>query len=1307
MNKFTISVIASNNARQTNDGSIRLKDIYLQLGGRIDGQNKHAIYFPNVEIPNDAEIVNAKIEFYSYSKSPMGIMNIYSELGDAVEYLNKLNELTFRNYSSHKVKWVLDNLMTDFGQCATPNLKNIIDENRLAGWKSGENISFYFVGASLNGGSMIRGLEGNSRYHPKLFIEYINNGNGPHINEEVYGKTVATIISNTDDVSESITGVITTGEVSLSLGGKSDKHNINAFRFQNVELPDRAEVINAYIEFYAYGISPAAGMQIYSELNNASGYMTTSANVTLRDYSTYTVNWFTHSWLKNLAKNMTPNLKNIIDEARINYWHSGDNLAFLFKGITSNSGARAYVYEGGVWYRPRLVIEYINNGKGPHTKDEFEGSTASIVMAATDDARENHNGVIALSSTHLPLGGRSDVKKQAVRFQAADIPADAEISDAYIEFYSYASSPASKVNIYTEIGQSVTYATTKNNISSRRYSGNKIEWETTAITKDFTQLRTPNLKNIIDENRLRSWRSGESLSFMFEGLSANNGANVRSYEGGELYRPRLVVEYLNNGMGASVEGALIDPILMTQLYINEISPQGTLTQKKGWIELFNHHDNDLVIYDGVYISNKEKDRKLHELKELFIPAKGYVVLIADKKTHQGNNHLNFDLKGKGGTLYLSRGQHGNLISQDNVTYPEIPYQHSYGRLPDGTGEFRVFISSTFDAANDSGQEKIEVLFSHQRGIYPDSFELIIAASDDVIVHYTLDAKTPSEMVGQVYSSPLVITQTCVVRIYAYNDIGHSGVISQTYVLLNNYKNEVAKNGFWICKATISPEEYARALSDIPILSISSDVEPTSIWRLGDFEYIDSHVYQGRKNFYSSASVRKFGQESVSQLNSGIKFKFNKDAFVKKAKYDFFDIYPHDSYPTLNKIQTIELKEGQDGPSRNVFGLGFMRYSEKIVMNLQKEMGKYALDTRYVNLFVNGKYRGVKTMRNDFKPNNLEDIFGDDADNYTKINLQDGHFAHGVVKDGDGDPAIWVKVRSLTAAKNFQALKDLVDFEDLIKFQILFMFIDTENETTAIMHNNAPEYMKAKFMINDTDGSFFGGVVLSNGNANMVPLALPGGGGNYKYKWLLRLSLNGPAGIFGAFMGVSGNTKSGNLEFKTRVKDSVLALIGPASGDFHGAEGAPLSVRSVQKKIVNTVAELNDVYKLDAAFQSFENRHNVYEIWSKTEHPRILAQVPERVSFSLKKWLEYNMAHTLEHVTIEQENGTLTLNNPNVNTQSYYTLDGCDPMGNDGTIAGTRYTGPVSTDFSKEGLRVTVRAYTENNWGPVTKKVLSD
>ena len=77
-----------------------------------------------------------------------------------------------------------------------------------------------------------------------------------------------------------------------------------------------------------------------------------------------------------------------------------------------------------------------------------------------------------------------------------------------------------------------------------------------------------------------------------------------------------------------------------------------------------------------------------------------------------------------------------------------------------------------------------------------------------------------------------------------------------------------------------------------------------------------------------------------------------------------------------------------------------------------------------------------------------------------------------------------------------------------------------------------------------------------------------------------------------------------------------------------------------------------------------------------------------------------MAHTLKAVTVNPVSGGHTLVNPNSSTEVYYTTDGSDPMGPDGSVSvsAKKYTaGAVISG----GANLKVRAFTTNNWGPLS------
>ncbi|WP_409417143.1 FN3 associated domain-containing protein [Flavobacterium sp. PS2] len=1307
-----VSIINTGNddGREYTNGNMALGDGAMFLSGRIDGSDS-GFTFRNAQVPANAEIKDAYIEFYAYATSPATTVDIYAEMNQKSPYAYTPKNITAREYSNNKIHWVTENWTTDLAKNRTPNLRNIIDEIRLNGWKSGENIAFKINGIGLNDGARAYAYEGSSFYRPRLVIKYVLNGAGPSIvidPNEI--QTEASIVSTgNDDGREFTNGNMALGDGYMFLSGRTDGSD-SGYIFRNAQIPANSEIKDAYIEFYAYATSPATTVDIYAEVNQKTPYTYDPKSITARQYSNNKINWVTEAWNTDLAKNRTPNLRNIIDEIRLNGWKSGENIAFKFNGLGINDGARAYAYEGSVLYKPRLVIKYVLNGAGPSiVVDPNEIQTSvSIVTNGYDDGRENTDGNIYLGDAYLSLAGQSDSYKTGIRFQAVEFPTNAEITEAYIEFYAYGSSNATTVSIKSEIGDAQIYSPVKNNISSRTYTENTELWNTDT-RNDYAQNRTVDIKKLIDENRLRGWESGQGLAFLFEGKGvSSNFARVRAYEAGNMYRPRLVIKYKDNQKGpnaasviSTLNNVITTPSQMTGLVINEVSAQGTTDQKEDWIEIYNSLDKMVLIDSNVSVSNKDTKKDLNILKNILVPAKGFAALIADKKPEKGDFHLNFDLKNTGGTLYLSTLVGKKTTALDELKYLETPYNTSYGRSTDASTTLAAFINPTYNLSNSVGQQGLALSFSKERGVYPTGFDVTITAPAGTTINYTLDGKFPSKTVGTKYTVPVSIKQSCVLKVYAYDATGNSGVASHTYVLQDNYKNELPTSyAQWYNKTYIlTADEYSKAIAELPIISISTDAEISTLWVQGSFEYIDKHIYSDHTNFFSNSTTKQFGQASLAQYNGGVKFKFNKNAAVKKANYPFFDTYPGEVYPTTNKIQVISLKEGQDGPQNNIYNTGYLRFDEKMTMNLSKEIGKYALDTRYVNFFINGKYRGVKTMRNDFSSNNLEEVFGDDADNYTTVNLQDGNFPGGVVEEGDGSTAIWQNIKKLAAAKDFQGFKNWVDVEDLIKFQIMFMFTDTENEAIAIVHNYAPTFMKAKMNINDTDGAFFGGFTAPTSSTTMPAIGFAGGGGNYKQKWILNDSRLGPGGLFGNFMGSNTNQTTGNLEFKTLVKDYVQA----AFGDSKSTVAAPLSVSNVQTKIKTTVTELNNVYKLDAAYMSYDRE--VYNYWKNIDVPRVIAQVPERVSYSLQKWQEYNMVHTMLAAPFDTTvTGHITINNPNTGTQVYYTTDGSDPMGKDGVVSPSAflYDANKGITLSSGIYSLVSRAFTTNNWGPLSK-----
>lgn len=1082
------------------------------------------------------------------------------------------------------------------------------------------------------------------------------------------------ITNRESDVSTNGKKVNSTG-TSLDLSG--GKEFDTYLRFSEINLPKNTTIKTAKLIFTAKTSSKnSTTFTVQGEIGSNSPFNGTPDSFSSRMMSDNQIVVTTPDKVAINETLETDDLSAIIEEM-LSHNNSLNDLVFKIKG-NQEGKFNAKSFESSPEMAPKLVLEYESNT-----------NEISIPIESADNSAQEAADTTRVTTTgNLAFGGESTKGQQLIglRFNQVDLPENAAIEEAYIEFVTATTSkkPAtSTVRAYSEIGHAEAYKKENGHISNRHYGKLKTETNFNQFQTKNETIRTNNLANIINENRLLGWQEGQSLGFKLEG-DAFLG-HVYSFD--KTNSPRLVIKYQNSDNPITFDDVITDAEKIKGVSINEISTEGTVASKESWIELYNDNEKPVLLNSDISLVNKKKK---FTFSNFFIPAKSHRVLYMDAKPELGNDHASFELSNSGN---LSLVNNKRVI--DSIDYTKHKYNQTVGRKPDGALNVVLINEPTFETSNNQAKTDSDLTFSHERGLYPSAFNLTLGADSDLTIRYTTDGTDPTPTNGTIYKSPISIKQTTVVKAMAYNDNSQTGVIAHSYVLEDNYQNEKRSGKQWQYKDSITSKEYATGLKQFPIISVTGNqTNLTKTESNGTFEYIDTHTPTNRGNYFSLSGNKKFGQVSSNQYNSGVAVKFNRSALTKKAKYSFFEETPNDPYPVVKKFAKLELKEGQDGPQNDIYGLGYNRYDEKVTNTLAKEMGKISLDARYVHYFYNGTYFGVKTLREDFGEKMFEEYFGGNDDDYTKIRFQDAKFSTGFVSDKES--IIWPTINKSVTSKDFQKAKQYIDFDDLITTQILFMFVDTEREIDAVVQNsvleNDPKATKMKFNVNDTDGAFHNNNKTGTGQA---PLA--GGGGTYRYKWNSDArSKEGPGKIFGAFSGNSTNANLGNLEFKTMVKDRVAKQFGQFSDE---QATAPLSVENVQKLINENINELDDAYKLDAAYMSA--RKDMYQNW-KTQQEKILNQVPDRVNFSQEMWLKYNMAHTLTPVNIKEKDNQLTLLSSDKNVTIYYTTDGSDPMGNDGVVSksAVKYSGEA---LSADTEQLTIRAFQSNNWGPLSTR----
>ena len=157
------------------------------------------------------------------------------------------------------------------------------------------------------------------------------------------------------------------------------------------------------------------------------------------------------------------------------------------------------------------------------------------------------------NSSDLELGGfdsaNDGAQYVAIRFQNVALPANAQISKAYIQFTTKSpQTQTANLTIKCQQGSAAAYIPTEN-LLQRTYVPTVVTWNSPAWTvlgENSVNQQTANLSAQITAAIATGWTSGNALSFVLQGnATTDNILNARSYENNATHAgaPELVIEY--------------------------------------------------------------------------------------------------------------------------------------------------------------------------------------------------------------------------------------------------------------------------------------------------------------------------------------------------------------------------------------------------------------------------------------------------------------------------------------------------------------------------------------------------------------------------------------------------------------------------------------------------------------------------------------------------------------------------------------------------------------------------------------------
>ena len=138
------------------------------------------------------------------------------------------------------------------------------------------------------------------------------------------------------------------------------------------------------------------------------------------------------------------------------------------------------------------------------------------------------------------------------------------------------------------------------------------------------------------------------------------------------------------------------------LVINDSNYIDDFGQRNAWIEIFNTAYNNVNIA-GMYLTDYPNNPQKYRIPKgdpiTVIQPRNYLVFFADNHTTRGILHLNFDLSNSN---YVGLFDVNGTTLIDEIRFPKLESDISYGRINDGAEQWAVLEKTTPKSNNFTG-----------------------------------------------------------------------------------------------------------------------------------------------------------------------------------------------------------------------------------------------------------------------------------------------------------------------------------------------------------------------------------------------------------------------------------------------------------------------------------------------------------------------------------------------------------------------------------------------------------------------------
>ncbi|WP_412972517.1 PilC/PilY family type IV pilus protein [Glaciecola sp. MF2-115] len=347
-------------------------------------------------------------------------------------------------------------------------------------------------------------------------------------------------------------------------------------RYQDIRIPRGAVITSARVRFTSKALNTSdATLTIRAEAVGTSPTFTDDdKNISSRSSTGMEVVWDTdNNFPLSDDSVLSPDISSVIQEV-VNRgdWCGGNNLSLLIEGTSavSSSARKAASFEDGNGRTPQLLITYDESTATGCMRERLIYQIGS----QAENAEEKSNGY-QNTGTELTFYKGSN-NYIGLRFSGVNVPKNANILDAYLEFTAYqngTSSGASMVIRGVNEDHPNDFSPYYRYMQRNKSKTAGVNWTNIEPWYKDRDYRSPSIKNIVQTTVNRSgWKTGNKMMFIMSDFtwSKRGGYTVNGKPSGA---PRLIVEFEGNatpGTSATVRQHLMSKV--DELTANGLTP---------------------------------------------------------------------------------------------------------------------------------------------------------------------------------------------------------------------------------------------------------------------------------------------------------------------------------------------------------------------------------------------------------------------------------------------------------------------------------------------------------------------------------------------------------------------------------------------------------------------------------------------------------------------------------------------------------------------------------------------------------------